>query len=144
MKHSALALSLLTALSLSACVGTVEDNGEQVSSSAASAVSNDMINVTNPKPYMRVVSPLTVTGEARGTWYFEASFPVRIVDSNGTEVAVAPAQAQGEWMTEDFVPFMATLVFDQPATATGMIVLEKDNPSGLPENADFIAFPVQF
>ena len=103
-----------------------------------------MVQVTSPAPNALVSSPLVVTGQARGTWYFEASFPVRLLDADGTILAVAPAQAQGEWMTEEFVPFAVTLVFAMPATSTGTLVLEKDNPSGLPENAASVEIPVQF
>ncbi len=102
-----------------------------------------MIEVTAPTANATVASPLTVTGRARGPWYFEASFPVKLLDSNGNELAFVPAQAQGEWQTEDFVPFQATLTFttnDQ----TGTLVLMKDNPSGLSENDDAISIPVQF
>jgi hypothetical protein len=93
---------------------------------------------------MKVASPLTVTGEARGNWYFEASFPVKLLDANGNEIVVSYAQAQGEWMTEDFVPFMSTLTFAAPSTPTGTLVLQKDNPSGLPENDNSVSVPVTF
>ena len=89
-------------------------------------------------------SPLTVKGEARGNWYFEASFPVRLFDADDKELAVIPAQAKGEWMTTEFVPFEITLNFSRPKTATGVLVLEKDNPSGLPEYDDSISIPVRF
>lgn len=112
-------------------------------SSCASTVQNPNILVDSPAPNAVVTSPLTVTGKARGTWYFEASFPVRLLDDEGNELAVTPAQAQGEWMTEDFVPFLVTLTFTTNAK-TGTIVLEKDNPSGLPENDASIAVPVKF
>ena len=90
-----------------------------------------------------VTSPLTVRGEARGTWYFEASFPVKLYDSNGTQIAITPAQAQSDWMTVDFVPYEAVLTFTA-TTQTGTLVLEKDNPSGEPANAASISIPVQF
>ncbi len=104
----------------------------------------DIIKVSSPFADDVVVSPLVVTGEARGNWYFEASFPVRLYDANGKELAVTPAQAQGEWMTTEFVPFSATLTFETPVTATGTLVLEKDNPSGMPEFDDKISVPVRF
>jgi hypothetical protein len=103
-----------------------------------------MISVSAPLPGDEVQSPLTVTGEARGNWYFEASFPVRLLDGNGNELTVAPAQAQGDWMTTDFVPFSVTLTFPTPATATGTLVLSKDNPSGEPQFDDSIEIPVTF
>src|SRR3989344_4244670 len=102
---------------------------------------NDLIRLENPKPNQFITSPPVVTGEARGYWYFEASFPVRVYDANGVELGVIPAQAQGDpisgevnWMTEEFVPFRAILEFKKPTTETGTLVLQKDNPSGLPEN----------
>ena len=94
----------------------------------------NLIRLNSPKPNDVVSSPLLIDGEARGTWYFEASFPVKLFDGNGKELAITPAQTESDWMTTEFVPFSATLVFDAPQTATGTLVLEKDNPSGLPEN----------
>ncbi|HTK05397.1 MAG TPA: Gmad2 immunoglobulin-like domain-containing protein [Candidatus Eisenbacteria bacterium] len=105
---------------------------------------DDMIRVTSPRKDQLVSSPLSITGEARGTWYFEASFPVKLLDANGKVLATAAAQAQGDWMTKDFVPFKAVLEFPAPATATGTLVLEKDNPSGLPENAASVSVAVRF
>lgn len=104
----------------------------------------DLIRITSPRPNQLVFSPLEVTGEARGIWFFEASFPVKLYDANGKLLATAVAQAQGEWMTENFVPFKAEVVFSKPSTDTGLLVLEKDNPSGLPENADELRVPVKF
>jgi hypothetical protein len=102
------------------------------------------IVLNSPLPNEVVTSPLLVTGSARGTWYFEASFPVRLFDANGIEIAVAPAQAQGDWMTEDYVPYSVLLEFDQPTTPNGMLVLQKDNPSGLPEYDESMTIPVLF
>ncbi|OGZ60573.1 MAG: hypothetical protein A2919_01695 [Candidatus Spechtbacteria bacterium RIFCSPLOWO2_01_FULL_43_12] len=104
----------------------------------------DLIRIDNPRPNQEIKSPLIVSGEARGYWFFEASFPVRLYDANGNEIALAIAQAQGDWMTEDFVPYEAVLEFNTPATSTGVLVLEKDNPSGLPENADELVVPISF
>ena len=52
--------------------------------------------------------------------------------------------ADGEWTTKDFVPFALTLNFAEPRTATGTLVLEKSNPSGLPEHAAEVRIPVRF
>src|ERR1035437_6951636 len=93
---------------------------------------SDIIKVSSPLPNSTIKSPLTVTGVARGNWYFEASFPVRLYDANGKELVATPAQAKGDWMTTEFVPFEVTLNFTKPTTATGTLVLQKDNPSGLP------------
>ena len=92
----------------------------------------------------RVQSPLLIVGEAR-LWYFEATFPVRLLNASGGEIAVGYAEADGDWMTEDWVPFTAELSFPaQPSGSMGTLVLEKDNPSGLPENDDRVEIPVKF
>ncbi|MCJ7786739.1 GerMN domain-containing protein, partial [Patescibacteria group bacterium] len=77
-------------------------------------------------------------------WFFEASFPIKLVDEKGNELGIAIAQAQSDWMTEDFVPFEAELHFELPVTEKGTLILEKDNPSGLLENADELRIPVKF
>lgn len=105
---------------------------------------DDLIRVSNPRPNASIASPLAVKGMARGNWFFEASFPVRLFDGNGVKIAQGIAQAEGEWMTTDFVPFEVTLPFSMPTTATGTLVLDKDNPSGLPENEDELSIPVTF
>jgi hypothetical protein len=69
---------------------------------------------------------------------------VKLLDANGTQLALKPAQAQGDWMTTDFVPFSVTLTYPTPATATGTLVLMRDNPSGLPQNDDYLVIPVTF
>ena len=110
---------------------------------AAQDTAGIMIRVTSPHPLDAVSSPLVVRGEARGPWYFEASFPVRLVDEHRHTIAVVPAQAQGEWMTTHLVPFEATLTFST-SSKTGALVLEKSNASGLPQHADSIEVPVRF
>ncbi len=104
----------------------------------------DLIQVDEPSVNEIISSPLTVTGKARGNWYFEASFPIHLLDANGNELGVIPAEAQSEWMTENFVPFKAILTFSTPLTETGTLILENDNPSGAPENSKRIEIPVRF
>ena len=105
---------------------------------------DDLIFMSMPLPEESVSSPLRVTGKARGNWYFEASFPVKIYDSKGTLLTQGPAQAQSEWMTTVHVPYTTTLTFSKPTTDTGFLVLEKDNPSGLPEHDNELRIPIRF
>lgn len=111
---------------------------------AATIPCAEAIQVTSPQPNDTVGSPLMVTGQARGTWYFEASFPVRLYDVNMNELAVVPAQAQGEWMTEDFVPFEATLPAYSTDGPLGYLFLEKHNASDEMTLSCSVVIPVQF
>ncbi len=105
----------------------------------------DLIRIETPLPNQTITSPLVVKGEARGNWYFEASFPVILTDWDGKIIAQGIAQAKGEWITTEFVPFEATLTFvADPAAYSnrGSLILKKDNPSGLPEHDDALEIPV--
>ena len=139
MKGWAKILIILVILAAIGVVLYAMGRDEEVATTTA-----DMFRVTAPVANAVVRSPLTVSGEARGNWYFEASFPVRILDANGKELGVIPAQAQGEWMTTNFVPFSISLSFATSTTATGVLVLQKDNPSGLPEHDASVRIPVRF
>ena len=102
------------------------------------------ISVDTPLMNSKITSPLLVNGEAVGSWFFEASFPIRLLDEEGNELAISPATTSEDWMTTDMVPFEAELNF-VPGTATsGKLVLEKDNPSGEPDKAEKLEIPVKF
>ena len=104
----------------------------------------DKVHLDTPKTGAKVTSPLVVEGEARGSWFFEASFPIKIEDSNGKVLGQSFVQAQDNWMTIDFVPFSGKIEFSTPETSTGTLVLQKDNPSGLPEFDEEIRVPIKF
>ena len=104
----------------------------------------DLIQVESPKAGDQITSPVMITGKARGVWYFEASFPITILDETGKVLGRGHAEAKSDWMTSDFVFFTATISFTKSTTKTGTILLEKDNPSGLPEHADSIKVLIKF
>lgn len=104
----------------------------------------NLIKVESPLLNEEIESPLIIKGEARGTWFFEASFPIKLFDENNVLLATGLAQAKDDSMTEDFVPFEAIINFDVPNTKKGALVLEKDNPSGLFENADELRIDIRF
>lgn len=108
------------------------------------ASANENIRVTSPLPQAVIENPVTIIGEARGTWFFEASFPVSIVGDNGMILGSGVAEAKGDWMTDDFVPFEATINFSGSPILSGSIILSRDNPSGLPKNDAKILIPIRF
>jgi len=103
-----------------------------------------LIRIESPRPNSVIESPLLIKGQAKGTWFFEAQFPVRLSDENGQVLSQVGAQAQSDWMTENFVPFTATLEFGTTTSKTGYLTLMKDNPSGDPSKDDYLEIPVQF
>lgn len=105
---------------------------------------SEEIMVTSPLADQLIQSPLMVEGKARGNWFFEASFPVKLVDEGGRELVSSNVQATSDWMTSDFVPFSGQLTFLTVGAKTGYLVLQRDNPSGLKENDKELKVPVRF
>lgn len=102
----------------------------------------DSIVVDSPQAGSTVGKSVTITGRARGPWYFEASFPVEVTDQNGEVIASTAAHAGGDWMTSEFVPFSATLTIPAAYVGPATIVLKNDNPSGDPSRAASLSYPV--
>jgi len=148
MKTPKFILIFSALLLLSPFSGCMEDKKEKVSDEAGpisedttliskdsdeEQETGDLIQVTFPRPGAEITSPLQIRGKARGTWYFEGDFPVRLFDAQGNEIAIAIATAQGEWMTEDWVDFEATMEFEVPTSGDGVLVFQKSNPSDMRE-----------
>jgi hypothetical protein len=104
----------------------------------------NVIWVDTPLPNQTVINPITVNGYAKSSWYFEATFPIKVLDANGKVLGQAIGQAQSDWTSGGYIEFVASLKYSTPATSTGTLVLEKDNPSGLTQNADELRIPVKF
>ncbi|TSC75726.1 MAG: hypothetical protein G01um101430_220 [Parcubacteria group bacterium Gr01-1014_30] len=114
---------------------------------------SDVIRLFSPKKGETIESPLVVKGEARGSWFFEANFPIVLTNWDGLIIAESFATAKSDWMTQDYVPFEAVLEFESPVfpgvdqehfSRRGYLILQKDNPSGLPENEDVLEVPITF
>lgn len=103
------------------------------------------IKVISPIMLESVNSPFKVSGEARGTWFFENQFTVILTDWDGRIIGEAVASGFGDWMTEDFIPFEAELEFEIPDdiySPRANLILLKNNPSGLPENDDSLEYVI--
>ncbi len=104
----------------------------------------DLITVNAPLPNSVVTSPLTISGKARGSWFFEASAPVELRDSTGNVIGRGIITAQGDWQTSEYVPFTAKMTYTKTATKTGTLILRNDNPSGDPARQKTLEIPVTF
>ncbi len=101
------------------------------------------LKITSPLPNSNVTSPFEITGEAPENWFFEGVFPVQLTNESGTTFASGLAHTQGS-ASQGYIPFKTTFTFTVSANKKGFVVLSKDNPSGVPENADKLSIPVTF
>jgi hypothetical protein len=114
-------------------------NGQNYSSTASdtSIIINNIIN------NQEVSNPITIEGSAEGNWFFEATFPVKLIDPDGNIISSTTARADTDWATTTFVNFTATLEYEKStSTDRALIVLSNDNPSGDPAFSKSIFIPV--
>ena len=102
------------------------------------------VQVLSPRVGDLVRSPLTVTGSAPSDWYFDGEFPIRLLDSRGTMLGKSQARAQRGWTRAGAVPFIARFSFRQARSRDGVLVLEKEIPSGRRINPVLWRVPVRF
>ena len=57
-----------------------------------------------------------------------------LVTPTGESLAASFVTAEGEWMTPGFVPFTGELGFEVEEPTEALLLLRRDNPSGLPEH----------
>lgn len=100
--------------------------------------SSSGIKVTSPAAGSKITSPIEISGEALGNWFFEGEFAVSLLDSSGKMITDSIVKAQDEWMTEGYVPFLAYMDFPDQPKGSGYLMFNKNNPSGLASgNAEY-------
>lgn len=100
------------------------------------------VSVSSPKENATVAHTFTVVGQVPGAWSFEAQFPVQVRDMQGNVLGRAIGTVQGDWMTEALVPFTTSITVMASYHGPALLILMKDNPSGLPEHDDSITIPI--
>jgi hypothetical protein len=105
---------------------------------------SELIRIEHPLPNSDIRSPLQIKGKAKGYWFFEGSFPVRLEDGSGNTLFSGSIQTQGNWMTEEFVNFEKEITFSAPDDERGYLIFNRANASGLQENDRTYRMPVLF
>jgi hypothetical protein len=121
-----------------------ENNGNNNGGIVGKPAPESDIIVATPAANQVISSPVQISGKAKGSWFFEATFPVKLLDDQGKVLASGIVRAQGDWQTADFVDFSGNLLFMTPTSTRGSLQFSKDNPSGLPENDKSFFVPVEF
>ncbi len=103
---------------------------------------SDSILISSPRPNQEIESPFVIQGKAKGSWFFEGQMSAVVYDSENKKIGEAILTADGEWMTEGFVPFSGILEFSQKSESVGKLIIKNANPSGLAENSRELIVPV--
>lgn len=101
------------------------------------------IKLDNIKEGDTVEVGFEVKGSVTGSWFTEGVFPVRIIEKETNTVVITnTARAEGEWETEDYVPF--SFVIDAEIEKEGSYILrfDKANPSGVSDDYDYASLSV--
>ena len=103
------------------------------------------IIISSPVINQKVSNPIPVTGQAQGSWFFEATAPMVVVNWDGLIIGESYIEADGEWMTEDMVSFHGVINYSLPVDSysnSGTLIIHRTNPSGLPEHDAAIEIPI--
>lgn len=92
-------------------------------------------------PIVPVSSEITYTNTSSDMITVELPFPRAVTGKDGNHLTQGIAQARGEWMTTEFVPFKADIKIPESYIGPATLILKKDNPSGLLEHDASISFP---
>lgn len=117
-------------LILVGCQAGSENGTAETETPTPTPVETEDLRVESPLMHDVISSPLSIKGEVRGYWMFEAIFDIRLEDMNGRELATAPGTATDSWMTEDFVPFEAEIEFSPGNATEGKIIFLEAFPAG--------------
>lgn len=124
---------------------TIVRKKDQVPVASTSIEHNDVIRVFEPLTDAVLSSEFVVRGQARGVWFFEGNFGVEVYDASGNQLLKTYVESEGEWMTEDYVPFVRRLTLTSvPVTETGTVVFRKANPSDRRDLDDALTIQVRF
>jgi hypothetical protein len=102
----------------------------------------DMITVDLPFPGAVTGKDFIIKGQARGTWFFEGSFPVVVLDKDGKVLFAGIATSSESWMTTNFIPFSSSVKVPVSYIGKATVILKKDNPSGEASRDASISFPI--
>jgi hypothetical protein len=89
------------------------------------------VEIKTPFANSEITNTLIVKGAIPGTWYFEASAHIRILNSSYQEIAFGSIQALSDWMTTQRVPFeftTSTASLNYKGNAT--VIVESENVQG--------------
>jgi hypothetical protein len=101
--------------------------------------------ISLPQANAHLVNPLVVTGTVPPGWMSEGVFPMKLLDAQRNIIAQGQGKevTPGSWSSGKSIEFRGIVDFSTKEKS-GFLVLEKDNPSGLPENAESFEIPVTF
>lgn len=141
-KCSRIILLVALGITLGACA--VQSQADDVDQKASLA-DDGQIFADQPEAGMTVTSKVLVSGHARGDLFFEAVLPVDVVDEGDNIVGEGAVRAEGDWMTQEFVPFQGEIAFTLPdgvSSAAGAVVFLLQDMSGLSEDVILFSVPV--
>lgn len=100
--------------------------------------------MVTPLPNANVDCTFDIEGEVSGSWFFEGVFPIKLVNSTGSEIMTVQARAVEDAYTDELVKFTAEITCTESCNGDAKLVFLKDNPSGEAVNDDSFEIPISF
>ncbi len=110
---------------------------EEVNEEEVLSEKGNKLVLENLKDGDTVDEDFEVKGKVSGEWFFEGTFPVRVLTENEEIIKSLSATTDDDWMTSDLVSFSFKLDTNLEKESVVVIRFEKANPSGIGENDDY-------
>lgn len=108
------------------------------------SISSNQPTLTSPQPESIITGPLVIRGYVPKNWTFEGQFRMKLLDDK--RKLIIQDRVPVEWDAEnqkDALYFVESYNY-HTTSKSGYLVLENDNPSGLPENHKSTETPIYF
>jgi hypothetical protein len=86
--------------------------------------------VEAPAANARVASPLTVSGAAPASWFYDEQFDAILLGEDGTVYGQASAHAPANWTGQGPTPFTAEFAFTVSADTPAAVILQEQSMNG--------------
>lgn len=103
---------------------------------------NELIQVSLPFPGATTGSEFTVRGKAKQEWYFNESFPVALVNSEGTIIAEGIGVGDLKRKDGEFIPFAAQMAVPQNFKGPAALVILKGTDKEITEDHPYLLFAI--
>jgi hypothetical protein len=104
----------------------------------------DQPKLITPQSGDTITGPLVIKGYIPKSWVFEGQFQMRLLDADRQPIPTDSTSVPVDWnQNSESLYFVQTYNF-HTSSPSGFLILENDNPSGLPQNKKSIEVPINF
>lgn len=107
-------------------------------------ISSNLPILLTPQPDATLTGPLIIKGYVPKNWTFEGQFRLQLLDNRRNIILADRVPVEWDAKNQKEILYFVSSYNYRTTASSGFLVLQNDNPSGLPENSKRIEIPVKF